>query len=122
MRSPLSSSQVRAQSPSRPDAASLAAAIQLQTDRREMQCSVLALAVKVGLVILGGVSLIRLSGAYQERLDRHGELAAVVAVETAILEGLQQRFDRVFSIGGEQRLMGEQDQWIAPNRIRIIWR
>jgi hypothetical protein len=87
-----------------------------------MQCSVLALAVKVGLVILGGVSLIRLSGAYQERLDRHGELAAVVAVETAKLEGLQKRFDRVFSIGGEQRLMGEQDQWIAPNRIRIIWR
>ncbi len=27
---------------------------------------------KVGLVILGGVSLIRLSGAYQERLDRQG--------------------------------------------------
>ena len=78
-----------------------------------MQCSVLALAVKVGLVILGGVSLIRLSGAYQERLDRHGELAAVVAVETAKLEGLQQRFDRVFSIGGEQRLMGEQDQWLS---------
>jgi hypothetical protein len=45
-----------------------------------------------------------------------------VAVETAKLEGLQKRFDRVFSIGGEQRLMGEQDQWIAPNRIRIIWR
>ena len=63
----------------------------------------MALAVKVGLVILGGVSLIRLSGAYQERLDRHGELAAVVAVETAKLEGLQQRFDRVFSIGGEGR-------------------
>ena len=87
-----------------------------------MQCSVMALAVKVGLVILGGASLSRRSGAYQQRLDRHGELAAVVAGETVKLEALQKRFDHVFSIGGEQRLLGEQDQWIAPNRIRIIWR
>ena len=107
---------------SRPDAASIAAEIQRQTDRREVQCSLLALTVKAGLIILGAVSLVRLSGAYQERLDRHGELAAVVEVESAKLSTLQQRFDRLFSIGGEKRLMGEQDQWIAPNRLRIIWR
>ena len=106
----------------RSDAASCAAEILRQTDRRELQCSLLALAVKAGLIILGAVSLIRLSGAYQERLARHGELAAVVEVESAKLNTLQQRFDRVFSIGGEKRLMGEQDQWIAPNRLRIIWR
>lgn len=106
----------------RPDAASIAAEIQRQTDRREVQCSLLALTVKAGLIILGAVSLIRLSGAYQERLARHGELAAVVEVESAKLKTLQQRFDRLFSIGGEKRLMGEQDQWIAPNRLRIIWR
>ena len=106
----------------RPDAASIAAAIQRQTDRREVQCSLLALTVKAGLIILGAVSLIRLSGAYQERLARHGELAAVVEVESVKLNTLQQRFDRLFSNGGEKRLMGEQDQWIAPNRLRIIWR
>ena len=106
----------------RPDAASIAAAIQRQTDRREVQCSLLALTVKAGLIILGVISLIRLSGAYQERLARHGELAAVVEVESVKLNTLQQRFDRLFSIGGEKRLMGEQDQWIAPNRLRIIWR
>ena len=104
------------------DAASIAAEIQRQTDRREVQCSLLALTVKAGLIILGAVSLIRLSGAYQERLARHGELAAVVEVESVKLNTLQQRFDRLFSIGGEKRLMGEQDQWIAPNRLRIIWR
>ena len=107
---------------SRPDAATIAAEIQRQTDRREVQCSLLALTVKAGLIILGAVSLIRLSGAYQERLARHGELAAVVEIESAKLNTLQQRFDRLFSIGGEKRLMGEQDQWIAPNRLRIIWR
>tara|TARA_B100000497_G_scaffold44307_1_gene51424 strand:+ start:1862 stop:2125 length:264 start_codon:yes stop_codon:yes gene_type:complete len=87
-----------------------------------MLCSGLALAVKIGLISLGGVSLVRLSMAYQERLDRHGELAAVVAVETNKLLGLQQRFDRLFTLGGRDRLMDEQDQWIAPNRLRIIWR
>ena len=104
------------------DAATLAASIQEQTDRREMQCSLLALAVKFGLVVLGCVSIVRLSVAYQERLERHGEIDAVVTVETAKLHTLQQRFDRLFSIGGDQRLMSEQDQWIAPNRLRIIWR
>jgi len=78
--------------------------------------------VKLGFVLLGCVSLVRLSMAYQERLEGHGEINAVVTVETAKLESLQQRFDRLFSIGGEERLIGEQDQWIAPNRLRVIWR
>ena len=100
----------------------MAAAIQRQTDRRELHCSLLALAAKAGLGVLGCVSLIRLSLAYQERLDRHSELAAVVSIESAKLETLQRRFDHLFSIGGEKRLISEQDQWIGPNRMRIIWR
>lgn len=100
----------------------MAAAIQRQTDQQELQCSLLALAAKAGLVLLGGVSLIRLSVAYQERMDRHSEIAAVVSIESAKLETLQHRFDRLFSIGGEKRLISEQDQWIAPNRLRVIWR
>ena len=100
----------------------MAAAIQRQTDRQELQCSLLALVAKAGLVLLGCVSLIRLSVAYQERMDRHSEIAAVVSIESAKLETLQQRFDRLFSIGGEKRLISEQDQWIAPNRLRVIWR
>ena len=104
------------------DAGTRAAQIQNQGDRRDMLCSGLALAVKIGLISLGGVSLVRLSMAYQERLDRHGELAAVVDVESNKLRGLEQRFDRLFTLGGRDRLMDEQDQWIAPNRLRIIWR
>ena len=108
--------------PSAPDAASLAALLQHQNDRRELLCSTLALAVKVGLIFLGSVSLVRLSVAYQDRLDRHGELAAVVDVEANKLQGLQHRFDSLFTLGGEKRLMDEQEQWIAPNRLRVIWR
>lgn len=104
------------------DAASLAALLQHQNDRRELLCSSLALTVKLGLILLGGVSVIRLSMAYQERLERHGEMAAVVDVEANKLQSLQRRFDTLFTVGGDERLMDEQDQWIAPNRLRVIWR
>ena len=68
------------------------------------------------------VSLVRLAGAYQQRLDRYGEISAVLGIEQAKLLKAQQRFDHLFSTGGEQRLIQEQDQWIAPNRLRVVWK
>ena len=103
-------------------AAHRAASIQVQIDRQELHCSVIALVAKCALILLGCVSVARLAVAYQERLERHGEIAAVVTVETARMASLQSSFDRLFTIGGEQRLMGDQDQWIAPDRLRVIWR
>ena len=108
--------------PSAEAAANRAASIQRQLDRQELHCSLIALAAKSALILVGCVSVARMSVAYQERLDRHGEIAAVVNLEAKRLETLQNRFDRLFSIGGEKRLMSEQDQWIAPNRLRVIWR
>ena len=67
------------------------------------------------------VSLVRLAGAYQERLDRYGEISAVLEIQKAKLLKAQQRFDSLFRIGGEQHLIQEQDQWIAPNRLRVVW-
>ena len=104
------------------DAATLASKLQLQEERRELAYSSLALAMKLGLFSLGAVSLIKLSIAYHHRLDRFGELVAVMNVETSRLNNIQRRFDRLFTIGGRKRLMDEQDQWIEPNRLRIIWR
>ena len=103
-------------------AANRAASIQRQLDRQELHCSLIALAAKAALILVGCVSVARMSVAYQERLDRHGEIAAVVNLEAKKLETLQNLFDRLFSIGGEKRLLSEQDQWIAPNRVRVIWR
>ena len=108
--------------PSAEAAAKRAATIQRQLDRQELHCSLIALAAKAALILVGCVSVARMSVAYQERLDRHGEIAAVVNLEAKRLETLQNRFDRLFSIGGEKRLLSEQDQWIAPNRLRVIWR
>ena len=68
------------------------------------------------------VSLVRLAGAYQERMDRYGEVTAVLDIQQAKLLKAQHRFDQLFAIGGEQRLIEEQDQWIAPNRLRVVWK
>ena len=104
------------------DAATLASMLQLQEQRRELIYSVFALVMKIGLLSLGALSLLKLAFAYQQRVERHGELSAVLEVESAKLNTLQKRFDRLFTQGGDRRLMDEQEQWIAPNRVRIIWR
>ena len=90
-------------------------------ERQELLCSVIGLAVKVGLVLVAGVSLTRLATAYQERMERQGELAAVLDLEQTKLAKARQRFDQLFMVEGEQRLIREQNQWIAPNRLRVVW-
>ncbi|WP_233133039.1 MULTISPECIES: hypothetical protein [unclassified Synechococcus] len=81
----------------------------------------IGLAVKLGFGLLASVSLVHLAGAYQQRLDSHGEISAILDIEKNKLRKVQQRFDQLFSKDGEQRLIREQDQWIAPNRLRIVW-
>jgi hypothetical protein len=90
-------------------------------ERQEFLCSVLGLAVKLGMVAVIGVSLARLSAAYQQRMESHGEIAAVLEVEKAKLSKARDRFDQLFMAAGEQRLIREQSQWIAPNRLRVVW-
>ena len=96
--------------------------IDLSPDRQELVCSVIGLVVKLGLVVVSGVSLYRLAGAYQERMERHGEIAAVLELEAAKLAKARSRLDRLFGVEGEQRLIREQSQWIAPDRLRVVWR
>ena len=99
-----------------------AAALQaLSSERQELLCSVIGLALKVGLVVVAGVSLVRLATAYQERMERQGELSAVLGLERAKLSKARERFDHLFMVEGEQRLIREQTQWIAPNRLRVVW-
>ena len=106
----------------RVDAATLASALQLQEEQREFIYSSMALVMKLGFLSLGVVSLVKLGFASHQRVGRHAELTTVLDVESVKLVSLQKRFDRLFTIGGDRRLMDEQDQWIAPNRVRVIWR
>jgi len=96
-------------------------AIALSNDRQELLCSVIGLLVKFGLVAVASVSLYRLAGAYQERMERHGEIAAVIELETAKLNKARQRLDKLFGVEGEWTLIREQSQWIQPNRMRVVW-
>lgn len=95
--------------------------ISLSSERRELLCSVIGLAVKLGLVAVAGVSLFRLAGAYQQRMERQGEITAVLELQSARLSRARDRFDQLFMTEGEQRLIREQSQWIAPNRMRVVW-
>ncbi len=106
----------------RVDAATLASTIQLQEQQRELIYSLIALAMKLGLLLIGTASLVKLGIASHQRVGRYSELSSVLNVESVKLISLQKRFDRFFTIGGDKRLMDENDQWIAPNRIRVIWR
>lgn len=93
----------------------------LTEEQKQKLCSLIGLVVKISLVSVVGVSLVRLAAAYQERMERQGELSAVLDIEKAKLHRARERFDQLFSVEGEQRLLREQDQWIAPNRLRIVW-
>lgn len=95
--------------------------VSLNEERRELVCSVIGLSVKLGLVVMAGVSLCRLAGAYQARMERQAELAAVLEIEQAQLAKARDRFDQLFMVAGEQKLIREQSQWIAPNRLRVVW-
>ena len=104
------------------DAATLAATLQLREQRRELIYSLIALAMKLGLLLIGTASLVKLAIASHHRVGSYKELSSVLNIESVKLNRLQERFDRFFTIGGDRRLMDENDQWIAPNRIRVIWR
>jgi hypothetical protein len=54
-------------------------------------------------------------------MERQGELSAVLEIEKAQLAKARHRFDRLFMVEGEQQLIREQSQWIAPNRMRVVW-
>ena len=89
---------------------------------RVVSCSLTALAVKLGLIVLVIASLIKLFIAYQERLEQYDEISSILSLESAKLYRLQHRFDKLFTVGGNLRLLDEQGHLIAPNRLRIIWR
>ena len=109
-------------STSKVNAASLASTLQLQEQQRDFIYSVIALGMKLGLLLISAVSVFKLGIASHQRVERHSEISAVLAVESARLASLQEDFDELFTIGGDSRLIDKQDHWIAPNRVRIIWR
>ena len=89
--------------------------------REELLFAFLGLGLKAVGLALAFVTLAKLALAHQQRLDRHSEIQAVLSLQLDRLEGQKRSLDRLFSIDGEQALLQQEQQWIAPNRRRIIW-
>ena len=104
------------------DTATLASVIQLQEEKRSLIYSYIALVMKSGFFLIAISSLFNLGIAAHHRIRRNSELSTLLNLESKKLKDLHVRFDKLFTIGGSERLMDEQDQWIAPNSIRVIWR
>ena len=90
--------------------------------RRELFYSYGALILKFGLLIVFSSSLVNLGLASHQRVNRNLELSYLLEKESKKHHSLRRRFDEIFADGGELTFFKEQDQWIAPNSVRVIWR
>ncbi len=89
---------------------------------RDRLYSYVVLILKFGLLVVFGTSLVNLGVASHQRVNRNLELSSLLEKESDKLRRLRERFDEMFTDGGEQSFLKEQDQWIAPNSVRVIWR
>ena len=90
--------------------------------KRELFYIHIALVMKFGLLILFVSSFVNLGLASHHRFKRQVELSSLLSKESEKLQRLRVGFDKLFTIGGERRFLKGQDQWIAPNSVRVIWR
>ncbi len=90
--------------------------------RRELFYSYGAIIFKLGLLVVFASSLVNLGLASHQRVNRNLELSYLLEKESRKLYRSRLRFDEMFTNGGERSFLKEQDQWIAPNSVRVIWR
>ncbi len=114
--------RIKASSNKKIDAYTQVSEFQKEEVRRERLYSFGALVFKSGLLVLFSTSLINLGLASHQRVNRNLELSYLLEKESKKLHRLRGRFDEMFVDGGEQSFLNEQDQWIAPNSVRVIWR
>ena len=104
------------------DAFTQVSEFQKEEVRRELLYSYVGLILKFGLLIVFATSLVNLGLASHQRVNRNIELSYLLEKESKKLHQLRLRFDEMFTNGGEQHFFKEQDQWITPNSVRVIWR
>ena len=104
------------------DAFTQVSKFQKEEIRRELLYINVGLILKFGLLIVFSTSLVNLGIASHQRVSRNLELSYLLEKESKKLHKLRLRFDEMFANGGEQSFFKEQDQWITPNSVRVIWR
>ena len=119
------SKEIRKKAPSlkkKIDAFTKVSEFQKEELRRELLYGYGALILKFGLLVVFATSLVNLGLASHQRVNRNLELSYLLEKESKKLQRLKLRFDEMFTNGGEQIFFKEQDQWITPNSVRVIWR
>ena len=104
------------------DAFTQVSEFQKEEVKREVLYSYVGLFLKFGLFVVFATSLVNLGLASHQRVNRNLELSYLLEKESKKLHKLRLRFDEIFTNGGEQHFFKEQDQWITPNSVRVIWR
>ena len=104
------------------DAFTQVSEFQKQEVKLDLIYSYVGLILKFGLFIVFSTSLVNLGLASHQRVNRNLELSYLLEKESKKLQKLRLRFDEMFINGGEQSFLKEQDQWITPNSVRVIWR
>ena len=104
------------------DAFTQVSEFQKEEVKREVLYSYVGLFLKFGLFVVFATSLVNLGLASHQRVNRNLELSYLLEKESKKLHKLRLRFDEMFTNGGEQNFFKEQDQWITPNSVRVIWR
>tara|TARA_Y100001968_G_scaffold36832_1_gene28260 strand:- start:716 stop:1120 length:405 start_codon:yes stop_codon:yes gene_type:complete len=104
------------------DAFTQVAEFQKEEVRRELLYGYVSLILKMGLLFVFSTSLVNLGLASHQRVKRNLELSNLLGKESKKHQRLRIRFDEMFTNGGESSFLKEQDQWIAPNSVRVIWR
>ena len=104
------------------DAFSQVSEFQKEEIKRELLYSYVGLILKFGLLVVFSTSLVNLGIASHQRLNRNLELSYLLEKESKKFHKLRLRFDEMFTNGGEHSFFKEQDQWITPNSVRVIWR
>ncbi len=104
------------------DKRSLASKIQLNYKDQEDFISSFFLGLKICFFLLAIVSLVKIGYTSKVRITRLREIKESYLYEKLRFKALSSRFDDLFSFGGEQRFMKDQDQMISRDIIRVIWR
>ena len=94
----------------------------MSQQRDELICGLVSLAIKCGVAMVAMISLAKLAASYQHRQLLYREMQAENELQQGRLAAARSSFDTMFQVGDWERIGEHAEQWIAPNRLRVIWK
>ena len=94
----------------------------MSQQRDELVCGVVSLVIKCCVALVAVISCAKLAASFQHRQLLYRELQAENQLQQDRLATTRAFFDKMFQVGDWERIDEHADQWIAPNRRRVIWK